>query len=71
MITSKTELVCPSCGSNRVTLTAEQMFMANTLEHYCHSVKIQDDEAKASCLNCGWGGRRRCLEEKLTQTLKR
>jgi transcription elongation factor Elf1 len=71
MNTLKTELVCPSCGSNRVTLTAEQMFMANTLEHYCHSVKIQDDEAKSSCLNCGWDGNRRCLEEKMTQALKR
>lgn len=48
---------CPECGSEEVTLTAEQSFMANTLEHYCHSVKVQDDNAKARCLECDWTGR--------------
>jgi Zn finger protein HypA/HybF involved in hydrogenase expression len=49
-------LLCPECESKQVTLTAEQKFMANTGEHYCHSVKIQDLEAQAYCLDCGWEG---------------
>ena len=51
-----TELKCPECGSTEVTLTHEQMFMANSGEHYCHSVKIQDSDSKAQCLTCGWMG---------------
>ena len=47
---------CPKCGSQEVTLTYEQMIKANTGEHYCHSVKIQDPDAKATCLDCGWIG---------------
>jgi len=47
---------CPECGSEEVTLTHEQAFMANTCEHYCHSVKIQDPDSKARCLDCDWTG---------------
>jgi len=47
---------CPECRSTRVTLTHEQSFMANTLEHYCHSVKVQDSYSKARCLECDWTG---------------
>jgi len=43
---------CPDCGSKEVTLTSEQSFMANTLEHYCHSIKVQDSDSKSSCLVC-------------------
>lgn len=50
------DLICPSCGSTRVAVTAEQMFMVNTGVHYCHSVKTQDDDAKATCLECRWKG---------------
>lgn len=49
---------CPECGSQEVTVTHEQMFMANTGDHYCHSVKTQDADAKATCLGCRWIGRR-------------
>lgn len=52
-----TLLRCPECKSDRVTLTHEQTFMANTLEHYCHSVKVQDPDAKARCIECNWQGR--------------
>lgn len=48
---------CPECGSDQVTLTHEQSFMANTLEHYCHSVKAQDPNSKSRCLDCDWAGR--------------
>ena len=51
-------VACPKCGSEDVTVTAEQMFMANTGDHYCHSVKTQDDNAKATCLDCRWKGAR-------------
>ena len=52
---------CPECDSDNVALTAEQMFMANTHDHYCHSVKIHDDNAKATCLDCRWIGERKDL----------
>lgn len=54
-------LECPDCGSVEVTVTAEQMFMANTDEHWCHSFKTQDSYAKAGCLGCSWEGFRRDL----------
>ena len=57
-------LVCPECGSDQVTVTAEQSFMVNTGEHYCHSVKTHDDEAKARCLACQWTGHRGALVER-------
>jgi len=49
-------LLCPDCGSSEVTLTCEQKFMANTDEHYCHSMKTHDDDSPARCLKCGWEG---------------
>lgn len=57
-MTQDEKLRCPSCDSDRVTLTSEQVFMANTGEHYCHSVKTHDSDAKAGCIYCGWQGRR-------------
>ena len=53
------ELQCPECGSKKVTVREETLFMANTGEHYCHSVKAHDDNAKAGCLKCGWQGERK------------
>ena len=53
---------CPECSSLNVATTAEQMFMFNTGEHYCHSVKTFDNDAKATCLDCRWTGRRDQLE---------
>ena len=41
-MTREKQLRCPSCDSDRVTLTHEQKFMANTGEHYLHSVKTQE-----------------------------
>ena len=55
------KLICPECGSDQVTVTAEQSFMVNTGEHYCHSVKTHDPDAKARCLSCQWQGERRAL----------
>lgn len=52
---------CPECGNEDVVVAAEQMFYVNTGEHYCHSVKTQDDDAKATCLACGWWGYREQL----------
>jgi transcription elongation factor Elf1 len=46
-------LKCPQCGSQEVTVTAE-----NSGDHYCHSVKTQDANAQAACLGCLWRGRR-------------
>jgi hypothetical protein len=49
--------------SNKVTLAHIQTFMANTLEHYCHSMKTQDDDSPSKCLNddCDWTGLHRDL----------
>jgi hypothetical protein len=51
-----TSLQCPDCNSDRVTLAHIQTFMANTLEHYCHSVKVQDSDSPSRCLECDWRG---------------
>ena len=51
-----TILKCPECEGESVVLTHEQTFMANTLEHYCHSVKVQDSDSKSRCLDCEWFG---------------
>ena len=59
---SEPTLTCPECGSDEVAVTAEQMFMANTGDHYCHSVKTQDADAKARCLACQWIGHRGALK---------
>jgi Zn finger protein HypA/HybF involved in hydrogenase expression len=52
---------CPECNSDKVLVVEEQSFLINTGEHYCHSVKIQDSNAKARCLTCGWVGEHREL----------
>ena len=48
----------PECMGEQVTTTAEESFMVNTDKHYCHSVKMYDADAKATCLECRWVGRR-------------
>jgi transcription elongation factor Elf1 len=53
---------CPSCGSREVTTAHIQTFMVNTGEHYCHSVKTQDSDSPAFCLDCQWEGQRKDLE---------
>lgn len=58
-----TILTCPDCGSQNVTLSHVQTFMANTLEHYCHSVKTQDGNSRSMCLECDWEGQRFQLVE--------
>ena len=55
------KFTCPECDSEEVVVTAEQMFMVNTGEHYCHSVKTQDNDAKVLCLACRWTGHRGAL----------
>ena len=47
-------LTCPECGSDQVTVSHLQRFMANTDEHYCHSVKTHDDNSESTCLKCDW-----------------
>lgn len=56
-------LTCPECGSAEVTVTEESMWMVNSGEHYCHSVKAHDHDAKATCLTCRWEGRRDGLKQ--------
>jgi len=50
------KLRCPECMSEQVTLQYWQTFMANTLEHYCHSMKVQDSDSPSMCLDCDWIG---------------
>ena len=54
-------LVCPQCSSVDVVVAAEQLFMVNTGEHYCHSAKAHDLFTKAACIRCQWSGHRRDL----------
>lgn len=54
-------LTCPECGSGQVTVAHIQTFMANTSEHYCHSVKTQDNDSPSMCLDCDWQGVRKNL----------
>lgn len=61
MSEKQTTLTCPECSSEEVAVTAEQMFMVNSGDHYCHSVKTQDSDAKATCLSCRWTGKRHQL----------
>ena len=67
---AQTELRCPSCGSNRVTVTEETMWLVNTMEHWCHSVKAQDGDAVADCLACRWHGTRAQLTAAAHQATK-
>jgi len=57
--------LCPECGSDNVTTEYHQMFMVNTGEHYCHSMKTQDPDSPAACLECDWRGERKDLKENL------
>ena len=56
--------VCPECGSDRVTTEHHQKFMVNTDDHYCHSMKPQDADSPATCIDCQWTGERRDLKKK-------
>lgn len=44
-----------------MTVTEETMWMVNTMEHWCNSVKAHDSDAKVACLKCDWDGARRDL----------
>jgi hypothetical protein len=55
------KLTCPECTSDRVTLQEWTTWMANTMEHFCHSMKTQDDDSPSRCLDCGWVGEHRDL----------
>lgn len=56
-------LTCPRCSSNKVVVREEALFMANSGEHYCHSVKAHDSHAAAACLDCDWDGYRSDLKQ--------
>lgn len=60
---SEQTLTCPQCDSENVAVTEETKWMVNTMEHYCHSVKAHDHDAKATCLHCRWEGQRSQLKE--------
>lgn len=50
-------LTCPVCASADIAVIAESAWMINTGEFYCHFTKIQDFDAKATCLACRqWNG---------------
>ena len=52
---------CPRCGGNKVLLTDIQLIVANTGDHYCHSMKSQDPDSVSQCLDCDWEGEHRQL----------
>ncbi len=55
-------LTCPECGTDQVIVKEVTSLMVNTFEHYCHSVKAHDSDAKCSCLQCEWSGERKDLK---------
>ena len=57
------KLLCPECGSDQVTVSQIDLFMANTGEFRCHSVKPHDLDSPASCWDCHWDGYRSWLKE--------
>lgn len=63
MSTTEPTLICPNCDSDRVATASEELWMVNTMERYCASVKPHDDDAKALCLDCRWEGMRQDLKE--------
>lgn len=63
-----TKLTCPRCGGDQVTVAHIQTFMANTGEHYCHSVKTHDHDSPAGCLACPWAGQRHQLVQDREQS---
>lgn len=61
-----TYLTCPECGSVEILVyeqTAWKLLANGDFEHYCHSVKLQDFDAEASCQDCDWKGIRVNLVE--------
>lgn len=60
---TQTLCICPECGSTEVTTEHHQMFMVNSGDHYCHSMKTQDGDSPATCLGCRWKGERKDLIE--------
>lgn len=54
-------LTCPACGSDKVATASEQLFMVNSGKYYCESVKPHDADARATCLDCPWDGKRHQL----------
>lgn len=57
---------CPECGSVDVLVyeqTAWKLLANGDFEHYCHSVKLHDSYAEASCQDCDWRGVRSDLVE--------
>ena len=50
--------ICPECSCADVIVRAETAYKVNGGDFYCHSVKTQDDNARADCLACRWSGLR-------------
>ena len=63
-MTENQKLRCPECQSSKVAVTEETMWMVNTGDHYCHSIKAHDSDAKVTCLKCKWEGQRHQLTTK-------
>jgi transcription elongation factor Elf1 len=56
-------LCCPTCNSQDVATANMELVMANTFDHYCYAMKIQDSNSYAVCLACEWRGERKDLKE--------
>ena len=56
-------LACPACGeTEQLTTTFSQMWLVNSGDHYCTSMKTHDADSPAACLECGWKGERKDLK---------
>ena len=52
---------CPDCGGTHLLVYEKTAWWLNTMEFFCHSVKVQDDDAEVYCTECNWKGERKEL----------
>lgn len=61
-------LLCPECGSSKILGHEETAWWLSTMEHWCQTIKMNDD-AKALCTECEWVGMRSDLVEEAIVTI--
>ncbi len=55
---------CPDCGgTDRLFVSAVDLYKVNSGEFYCHSAKTHDDDAEVTCFACDWHGEQSQLVE--------
>lgn len=58
------EYQCPKCGNKEILISSKTSYKMNSGEFFCHSIKTHDSYAEVSCLDCGYEGTRKEVEDK-------